>query len=287
MSAVPMTRDTRLALARELGIGTALAVAFVVWRQHFIVVVWCSAAAALYLASETICSSYRDALRFGGLVLPPLRAVRHLLVGVGIGMALVGAALGALAASDHLTLQSVSFARGGLAYTLVLLVGVAVAEELAVRGPFFMWATARWGAPRAITFSSVVFVALHLANAHRTWLGLLVIGVSGVLFCLIRLGSSLWAVIGVHLGWNLVQALAGLPVSGRLLSGAAFRPELHGSRWWTGAMFGVEGSLVLLGVLFIALNGCLLLMPPTTTAAQRGVSHAAASPSREAERASR
>jgi uncharacterized protein len=143
----------------------------------------------------------------------------------------------------------------GLASTAGIMACVAVNEELVFRGVLVRIVAERFGGWVSLLLSSVLFGAIHLANPAATLWGAFSISVTaGLLFGAAYLAfRSLWLVIGIHFGWNVVQAgVFGVSSSGTGPSeNSLFHTTLAGSDLLTGGAFGPEGSLVtvlLLGI---------------------------------------
>ena len=138
-------------------------------------------------------------------------------------------------------------------YAFAFLV-VAVEEEFQYRG-YLLYGLARgigfW--PAAIV-SSAVFAYGHLDNPRETWLGILNLFLSGLLFCfLLRRSGDLWLPIGFHASWDWAQTyLYGIPDSGRTFPGHLLGGSFSGPFWLSGGTVGPEGSamLTLLLILF-------------------------------------
>jgi len=150
-------------------------------------------------------------------------------------------------------------------YVFAFLV-VAVEEEFQYRG-YLLYALARgigfW--PAAIV-SSVVFAYGHLENPGETWLGILNLFLSGLLFCLLlRRSGDLWLPIGFHASWDWAQTyLYGIPDSGRTLPGHLFGGSFSGPVWLSGGMVGPEGSAILTLLLILFWLGIARMMGPAT-----------------------
>ena len=72
----------------------------------------------------------------------------------------------------------------------------------------------------------------------------LLASVAGVLLSVVYLRTrSMWAVTGLHLGWNWVMAALHFPVSALNEALPLFTLREHGAPWWTGGAFGPEAGL--------------------------------------------
>ena len=118
-------------------------------------------------------------------------------------------------------------------------------EEVIFRGVLFRIVEEGLGTWLALGITVAVFGLAHLGNPNATLYGAVVIGVeAGVL-----LGAAyvvtrrLWLAIGVHFGWNFMQAgVFGPNLSGHEV-GSLLQSRLSGPDFLSGGELGVEGSL--------------------------------------------
>lgn len=132
---------------------------------------------------------------------------------------------------------------------IALLVGVL--EESLLRG-YLQYTLARsLGFWWAALLLSVAFALLHVSNSGESLLGLLVVGLGGLVFCLsLWYTKSLWWAIGFHAGWDWGQFyLYGTPASGWLAKGHRLASHPSGNPLWSGGATGPEGSLLILPML--------------------------------------
>lgn len=139
--------------------------------------------------------------------------------------------------------------------------GVAVVEELLLRGVLFRVAERSLGSWVALALSAVLFGLLHAGNPNATWWAAVGLALqAGVLLAAAFLVSrSLWLPIGIHWGWNAMQA----GVVGGTVSGHATSPVLTvqaaGPEILSGGAFGLEGSVVATGTCAaVAIVLCLI-----------------------------
>lgn len=120
-------------------------------------------------------------------------------------------------------------------------------EEILTRGWLMNVLVARYNLPLGLIFSSTLFGALHLLNAHVSYIAILNIILIGIFFGLYALKTeNLWGACGAHSAWNWAQGnLFGLEVSGNTMNtGSLIQSNLIGSDLITGGSFGPEGGLV-------------------------------------------
>lgn len=133
---------------------------------------------------------------------------------------------------------------------MVVGVGAGVAEEIMVRGVLFRIAEEGLGTWSALAISALFFGAAHVFNPGATlWSSLAIAIEAGVLLALLyHVTRSLWACIGLHAAWNIMQGTVfGIPVSGTEAHGwlVSYRT---GPDWLSGGVFGAEASVVALFV---------------------------------------
>lgn len=171
-------------------------------------------------------------------------------LGFGIGAAALACAVLGIAAAGALRYDAQA---GGIGEWLLTLLGhagaltvAAFAEEAIFRGYPFQALAAAFGAPVAVTVSSVAFAVAHGRNPEVDGLALFNIFLGGVLLSLAYIRTlSLWFATAVHAGWNwTVMSLFDLPVSGYTFDTPLYDARVAGPDWWTGGAFGPEGGLV-------------------------------------------
>lgn len=198
-----------------------------------------AAAVLLYLA-------FRRGL--GGQATPELAvrgAGRELLLGILAGAGFIAASVGIIALFAGLTFTWGDNPASVVLRIISVSVGAAVVEELVFRGLLLQSISRAGGRWVALTITAVLFGAMHLLNPGATvWSAFAIAVQAGVL-----LGAaffwrrSLWFPIGLHFGWNALQGLVGIPVSGVREPGLLLGTP-HGPWWLSGGEFGVEGSVV-------------------------------------------
>lgn len=183
------------------------------------------------------------------------QAGRHLLSGMGMGILLMSAAfllIWLMGGLQPLSLNWNGEVARSLAVWFIFFIFVAVNEEVLARGYVQGLLKARLGVTAGIIGNSLIFAALHLANAGvlDSPLPLLNLFLAGVLMALAREQTgSLWAPIGIHLTWNFFQGnLYGFAVSG-MDTPTLITIKTQGPGWLNGSSFGAEGSLIGLLVL--------------------------------------
>ena len=173
---------------------------------------------------------------------------------LGIGL-LVGAGLYAIC---ELVLMALGIYRiTGLNPWSFMVPAIAMAlssgvfEELLFRGVLFRSVETWFGSWAALAVSSLVFGLTHLLNPQGTLEGCLFIAVeAGVLLAAAFMWTRrLWMSIGFHIAWNYTQSaiFSGI-VSGNDAEQGLIRSTVKGPDFLTGGSFGVESSVLALGL---------------------------------------
>lgn len=185
---------------------------------------------------------------------PAHHAVRHLLLGTGLGVLMSGATVGILALFGAYTITGWGSVAGMLAVA-GMMCAIAVSEEVFFRGVVFRLLRGRWGTPVALGVSAIIFGLVHLVNPDASLWGAFAIMIeAGIMLGAAYLATgSLWLAIGVHFGWNF--ATTGL--FGSITSGSEARDSLvtavtSGPDWLSGGRFGPEASIIAILVCSIA-----------------------------------
>jgi len=211
----------------------------------------------------------------------------HLLLGcvLGISLPIVTVLLIGVFADLQIVATPSRFASGELVTILAGSIGwvlfIAVTEELVFRGMATREWAARWGWPTAIVLGGVYFGAAHVLGLFRDinvlgalWIVIAAI-VANLLFVALYIrGRSLWLPIGFHAGWNLtLQSILGVTISGNDSPFGLFSIRMSGPELITGGLFGMESSVVTMGlwvvvsilVLKFSRSGQPLILNPAPT----------------------
>lgn len=134
----------------------------------------------------------------------------------------------------------------------VLAGGVAagIGEEVAMRGALFRILEEGVGTWGALAISALFFGGSHIFNPGATlWSSLAIAIEAGILLALVfHVTRSLWACVGLHAAWNIMQGpVFGIPVSGFSRPGWLISSRT-GPDWLSGGVFGAEASVVALSV---------------------------------------
>lgn len=132
---------------------------------------------------------------------------------------------------------------GNLPLMFLLMVVVAVVEELVFRGYILSNLMASMNKWIALIVSAVVFAVFHAVNPDVSLLPIVNVFLAGILLgCNYIFTRNLWFAVMFHFGWNFIQgAILGYNVSG-IDTPSILQQLLPGSAFWTGGSFGFEGS---------------------------------------------
>lgn len=193
--------------------------------------------------------------------LAPRKALPHLLLGLAGGAAMFSLIVGALWALGAYGVSGIHHDVDWLGPILVMGVGAGVGEEIISRGVIFRIVEEGLGTWAALLVSAAVFGGLHIANPNATtWSAVAIAIEAGLLIGLLfHVTRSLWACMGAHAAWNVTQGpFYGIPVSGFEQHGL-LASHMQGPDWLTGGAFGVEASVVTVGICSMVTAGFLAL----------------------------
>ena len=138
---------------------------------------------------------------------------------------------------------------------------MAALEEFMFRGILYRLLEEWRGTITALVLSAAFFGLAHFANEHADAISILSASLGGLFMgTLYSLTGRLWIPIFFHASWNLTQAIFGSAVSGTEFFGTYFESVREGPEWLTGGPFGVENSILTIGLLFLVIAFLLLRM---------------------------
>lgn len=173
-----------------------------------------------------------------------IRAIRDTVTGFGGGALLISICVGLAALFGVYSIQ------GGDGFgdwpMIVFVFGLYAGffEELLMRGIVLRWLEEMAGTWIALAVSSLLFGFGHAWNDNATVVSSMAIAIeAGILLgAAYILTRSLWLAIGLHAGWNVVQALWDVPVSGNPTEGPV-AATLEGPSLLAGGGFGLEATI--------------------------------------------
>jgi len=183
---------------------------------------------------------------------------RKVVRGALVGVAMLGGAVGAMAAMGYAAVEDGGSSPRGvpaLPGVLIALLGWVVqgpAEELVCRGWLLPVVAARYRPWIGVAVSSAFFAALHALNPNLTVVAALNLALYGVFAALYALREGgVWGIAAQHAAWNWAQGnLFGFEVSGIPPAGGALLDLAEtGPDPITGGTFGPEGGLAISAVL--------------------------------------
>jgi membrane protease YdiL (CAAX protease family) len=174
------------------------------------------------------------------------KALRHLALGVGGGLAIFSCAVAVAAILGVYHVTGEGDLTGLLAALVTPTIFAAFSEELMFRGILFRWLEEWGGSWVALFVTSALFGCAHLLNPHASPIAAVGIAFeAGVMLgAAYMLTRSLWMPMGLHAAWNFAQGeIYDIPVSGTAVHGM-LNARLSGPPLLTGNGFGLEASLI-------------------------------------------
>lgn len=181
---------------------------------------------------------------------------KDILWGLWVALIIYAVGFGILYGLGEVKIVSVHFNLNDLLMSWVLMLMVAVSEEVAFRG-FVLGRLLSAGVNRfvALFLSSALFSLMHFLNPDFSLMAFLNILLAGVL-----MGSTyiytrnLWFPIALHLFWNWFQGpILGLEVSGEQYGNTLLNLNLPEENLINGGAFGFEGSILCTALISIAI----------------------------------
>ena len=125
-------------------------------------------------------------------------------------------------------------------------------EEIMLRSFLLPTIASRLNVVWGLLLSSLLFTCLHVFNPNVTLLSLINIFLAGLMLGILFLKTkSIWAPIGLHMGWNFLQgSFFGFEVSGLDVYSFIDSKEV-GHDLLTGGSFGFEGSILATAMMII------------------------------------
>ena len=211
--------------------------------------------AGSFLAAWTLLKNW-DHLPIADLGLSLEGRTKDIFWGTFVALAIYAVGFGILYAMGEVEIAAVHFSAYELLLSWILMLLVALTEEIAFRG-FVLGHLLTAGANRfvALFLSSALFSLMHIFNPNFSLIAFLNILLAGIL-----IGSTyiytrnLWFPIALHLFWNWLQGpILGFEVSGGRLGGTLLSLELPEENIINGGAFGFEGSVLCTALMIIAI----------------------------------
>jgi uncharacterized protein len=200
-----------------------------------------------------ICVHYLEGLPFRSLGAWFTRGwARHLMLGLTVGAATLGTAVGIayLGGGLRFSFNTVAWPEAVASSVIAALVlfGLGAAyEELIFRG-YILQTFSRAGlAWLAIVLTSALFAFVHTQNPNAGIISTANTALAGIWFAIAYLKTrDLWFVAGMHFIWNWMQgAIFGIEVSGlkQLVEAPLLNEIDRGPEWLTGGSYGIEAGI--------------------------------------------
>ena len=211
--------------------------------------------AGSFLAAWTLLKNW-DHLPVADLGLSLKGRAKDIFWGTFVALAIYAVGFGILYAIGEVEIAAVHFSAYELLLSWILMLLVALTEEIAFRG-FVLGHLLAAGVNRfvALFLSSALFSLMHIFNPNFSLIAFLNILLAGIL-----IGSTyiytrnLWFAIALHLFWNWLQGpILGFEVSGGRLGGTLLSLELPEENIINGGTFGFEGSILCTALMIIAI----------------------------------
>ncbi len=166
-------------------------------------------------------------------------------LGFFTAVSLMGMGTLILLTTKKITITGTAFDPAALSLQLLLMVVVALSEEIVFRGYLLYNLMASLNKWVALSISAILFALVHGANPGISAVPLANIVLAGFLLGInFMYTRNIWFGVMLHLAWNYLQG----PVLGYQVSGIETQSVLTqyvtGSDLWTGGKFGFEGSLI-------------------------------------------
>ena len=211
--------------------------------------------AGSFLAAWTLLKNW-DHLPIADLGLSLEGRTKDIFWGTFVALAIYAVGFGILYAMGEVEIAAVHFSAYELLLSWILMLLVALTEEIAFRG-FVLGHLLTAGANRfvALFLSSALFSLMHIFNPNFSLIAFLNILLAGIL-----IGSTyiytrnLWFPIALHLFWNWFQGpILGLEVSGEQYGNTLLNLNLPEENLINGGAFGFEGSILCTALISIAI----------------------------------
>lgn len=201
-------------------------------------------------------------------------SLRHLVPGLAAGtlggVLLIGGVFGTLWLAGAYQVSGWGSGDGWWRTLLIVGVGAGISEEIIFRGVLYRLIAESKGDAWALGVSALLFGGVHLGNPNASlWTSFAIAVEAGILLgAVYAFTRSLWPCIGLHMAWNFLEGkVFGSPVSGLPVKDPLLQPQFDGPAWLTGGAFGVEGSVVTVGLSLLASAALLAarrrLAPPS------------------------
>jgi membrane protease YdiL (CAAX protease family) len=171
-------------------------------------------------------------------------------LGILIGLIWFGLLIAMLYTSGHYQINGLAFPNR-LISAVIFAIGTAIWEEVTFRGLLFRVTEQAFGTWVGVAVSAIAFGALHGLNPNASLAAsIAIILESGILLAAAYFATrTLWLPIGLHFGWNFAEDfIFGVRISGHAARRSIVEGTLTGSSLWTGGAYGLESSILAIGL---------------------------------------
>lgn len=174
---------------------------------------------------------------------------KELFIGLVLGFLSISLVILMLHLLGYYSILSISNS-GYFLKPLSMLVGAALIEEIFFRGILYRILENWQGTFIALFVMGFLFELPHTFNENSTFLSFLLGVIFGVTHGLMYTYTKrIWLPFAFHLGWNLAQPFYGSNLSGLEDLGTVIKAKFEGPALLIGTNYGVEDSLISLGLL--------------------------------------
>ena len=225
----------------QLGLSKLLALTSISKEEK---ILWVGIAVAL-LSVSTYVFLFRFYEKRNIIELSTKKLTQNLLVGISLGVGLQSLTILVIYLKGGFTVSSVNSIILVLP-SFVMAFTSAIFEEILFRGIVFRITEEKLGSYWALFISALIFGAMHLANPHSSVLASLGLAIqAGLLLGAAYIyARNLWFPIAIHFAWNFMQSgIFGVSTSGNSMGKSLLTTKINGAEWFTGGLFGPEGSI--------------------------------------------
>ena len=225
----------------QLGLSKLLALTSISKEEK---ILWVGIAVAL-LSVSTYVFLFRFYEKRNIIELSTKKLFQNLLVGISLGVVLQSLTILVIYLKGGFTVSSVNSIIL-LLPSFVMAFTSAIFEEILFRGIVFRITEEKLGSYWALFISALIFGAMHLANPHSSVLASLGLAIqAGLLLGAAYIyARNLWFPIAIHFAWNFMQSgIFGVSTSGNSMGKSLLTTKINGAEWFTGGLFGPEGSI--------------------------------------------
>ncbi|ENK1242139.1 CPBP family intramembrane metalloprotease [Clostridium botulinum] len=184
--------------------------------------------------------------------------IRKYISGFVVGIILFSLVVIVLTVTGHINLVNGLNLKSLLPLMIVLPGWIiqSATEEILVRGWLMNVLGAKYNITIGLIFSSLLFALLHFFNPNVSFVAILNLFITGIVFGLYVIKTkNLWGACGLHAAWNFFQGnIFGFEVSGMETGvGSLIKLKLVGSELFTGGAFGPEAGIACTIVLSVTI----------------------------------